>query len=125
MQCPKCDSAMEILNYGPEITVHRCLGCRGLFCKRKTLEMIKSEWLADSVLDSGDPKTGRELDKKRGIDCPECGTLMDSVSDQKQVHITIESCPACDGLFLDTGELTDLKRVTLIDHIRGLIARLM
>jgi Zn-finger nucleic acid-binding protein len=41
-----------------------------------------------------------------------------------QTHIILDICPACDGVFLDAGELTDIKNVTLMDHVRRLLTML-
>jgi Zn-finger nucleic acid-binding protein len=58
------------------------------------------------------------------IDCPECGTRMRRIKDHEQTHITLDSCSNCSSVFLDAGELTDMKSLTLMDHVRRLLARL-
>ena len=55
------------------------------------------------------------------IKCPECSTVMDKTSDERQTHIWYESCPSCGNLFFDAGEFTDLKYDTLMDRLRGLV----
>ena len=120
MQCPKCDGDMPVKTYGRLISINRCVACQGIFVKPDVLMEMKGEWMSE-VLDMGDRKVGKELDKMRDIDCPECGTAMDKVSDTKQTHIWYESCPSCDGIFLDAGEFTDLKYDTFLDRIRDLI----
>ena len=50
MQCPKCDNPMEVVEFGAEIAVNRCTGCRGLYCNWQTLHQLRDEWLADTVL---------------------------------------------------------------------------
>ena len=47
---------------------------------------------------------------------------MQRVADTQQSHVTLDACPACDGIFLDAGELSDLKSITLMDHLRRLLA---
>jgi Zn-finger nucleic acid-binding protein len=49
---------------------------------------------------------------------------MDRMQDEEQGHITLDVCGACDGVFLDAGELTDIKNITLMDHVRRLLAML-
>ena len=120
MQCPKCQAEMETRNYGRKISVERCTGCMGLFAKPEVLLEMKSEWMSE-VLDRGDPSVGREYNDVDEIDCPECGTRMDKVSDEKQKHIWYESCPSCDGVFFDAGEFTDWKYDTFMDRIRDLV----
>lgn len=121
MQCPKCQSAMEDKTYGAKITIQRCSQCHGLFCKPHVLSEMREEWMADAVLDVGDPRIGKQYDKIEDINCPECDSKMDMISDPDQSHIWLESCPSCEGIFLDAGEFTDLKYKTLADKVRTLI----
>jgi uncharacterized protein len=124
MECPKCCKPMETVEFGAHIKVMRCTGCSGLFCKWQTLQQLRDEWLADTVLDKGSAVLGAKHNEKLDISCPECGTTMDRVKDQQQMHITLDSCANCDGVFLDAGELTDMKSLTLMDHVRRLLTLL-
>ena len=124
MNCPKCSQPMEKVEFGTDITVMRCTGCYGLYCKWQTLHQLRDEWLADTVLDKGSAILGAKHNDMRDITCPDCGATMDYVQDQEQTHITLDSCPDCDGVFLDAGELTDMKSVTLMDHVRRLLTML-
>ncbi len=76
------------------------------------------------MLDKGSAAAGAKHNEMRDIACPDCGTTMDRVKDREQSHITLDSCPDCDGVFLDAGELTDMKSLTLMDHVRRLLALL-
>jgi Zn-finger nucleic acid-binding protein len=122
MDCPKCCKPMETVEFGTDIKIKRCTGCSGLFCKWQTLEQLRTEWLADTVLDKGNPAVGAMHNEMRDIACPDCGTTMNRVQDHEQTHITMDSCGACDGVFLDAGELTDMKSLTLMDHVRRLLS---
>ena len=124
MKCPKCHEQMETIEFGTNISIVRCTGCYGLFCKLNTLRQLRDEWLADTVLDKGSAAVGAKHNEMTDIRCPECGTTMDRVRDEEQSHITLDECPGCDGVFLDAGELTDMKSVTLMDHIRRLLTML-
>jgi len=120
MKCPKCDGDMVAKTYGRRISLNRCANCQGLFVKPDVLMEMKQEWMSE-VLDMGDRAVGRKLNAVDDIDCPECGTHMDKVSDEKQTHIWYEACPNCDGMFFDAGEFTDLKHDTVLDRLRDLI----
>ena len=124
MDCPKCYQSMEVVEFGTDIKLLRCTGCYGLFCKAHTLQQLREEWLSDSVLDKGSPAQGAKHNEQRDIACPECGATMVRVRDSAQVHITLDSCPDCDGVFLDAGELTDMKSLTLMDHVRHMLSKL-
>jgi uncharacterized protein len=123
MQCPKCHHPMRAKEFGTDLTVQRCEHCGGLFCARGVLPRLRREWLAETVLDTGDPRSGRQRDAQREVDCPACGQRMRSESDPGQPHIHLEHCPDCQGVFLDAGELTDLKSVTLMDSLLKLLRR--
>jgi Zn-finger nucleic acid-binding protein len=124
MDCPKCRAPMESVNFGADITIKRCTGCIGLFCTRETLQELRDEWLSDDVLDCGSAAKGAKQNNMLDIACPECGAVMTRVKDSEQAHITLDSCAGCDSVFLDAGELTDMKSVTLMDHVRYLLTML-
>lgn len=121
MNCPKCCELMETVEFGADITVMRCTGCFGLFCKSKTLLELRDEWLSDTVLDKGSAAVGAKHNDMLDITCPDCSATMNRVQDSEQTHITLDTCPDCNGVFLDAGELTDMKSVTLMDHVRRLL----
>lgn len=121
LECPKCPGVLEPRTYGRKIRVHRCSDCGGLWCKPAVLLEMKQEWMSEDVLDSGDPLLGAELDKLDDIRCPEDGTVMNKVTDERQTHIWYESCPECSGMFFDAGEFTDIKYDTLMDRVRDFV----
>jgi Zn-finger nucleic acid-binding protein len=124
INCPKCTEQMETVEFGTDITVMRCTGCCGLFCKWQTLEKLRDEWLSDTVLDKGSAALGARHNDMVNIACPECSATMDRAQDDEQSHITLDICPSCESVFLDAGELTDMKSVTLMDHVRRLMTML-
>jgi Zn-finger nucleic acid-binding protein len=121
MNCAKCQGVLEPQSFGDEIVIHRCNECSGLFLKPDMLMAMKQARMSEAVLDTGDPKVGRVLDRLDDVACPECGTTMCKRTDERQAHIWYESCPNCDGLWLDAGEFTDLKFETLMDRLRTMI----
>lgn len=124
MNCPKCNAEMSTVEFGTDITIRRCNGCAGILTDRETLQRMRDEWLADSVLDIGAHTPGLKSTRNSGeISCPCCGSKMKLVRDEEQQHIILDICPTCDAVFLDAGELTDIKTLTLIDHIRSLLRR--
>ena len=123
MDCPKCTGNMHSETYGEDINVHRCDVCAGLWCTPAALEKMKQAWMAEAVLDIGDPRVGNTLNRVQAISCPEGHGPMLHKSDPRQRHITYEVCPTCHAVFLDAGEFTDLKYDTLLDRVRGLLIR--
>ena len=121
MKGPKCRELMETIEFGTNISIMRCTGCCGLYCKWQTLEQLRDEWLSDTVLGKGSAATGAKHNEMLDIACPECGATMDRAPDNEQTHITLDVCSDCEAVFLDAGELTDMKSVTLMDHVRRLL----
>lgn len=124
MQCPKCKGDMVEKSYGGRIRIHRCEQCLGLYGHPETFARMKREWMADAVLDKGDPSLGRKYNKIEAVNCPQCGTRMETLTDEKQTHISYEKCPGCENVFFDAGEFTDWKHETLMDVFRGILAKI-
>lgn len=121
MECPKCQSEMEVVRYGAgDREVNRCTECAGLFFKPIDLQRLKNTYKAE-IIDSGSTRVGREYNKVEEIDCPICGEAMEKVCDDDQSHIWYESCPRGHGVYFDAGELTDLSQDTFMDVIKGWI----
>jgi len=116
MNCPKCTSAMESMQFDG-MDVERCTGCKGLWFdaleEQSLLHAKKSE-----SLDVGEESVGAKWDEMGKIHCPRCGTPMVRMVDRNQPHIWYESCSTCGGLFFDAGEFRDLKDHSPADIVR-------
>ena len=123
MDCPKCTGTLEPHRYGDSVNVHRCDSCHGLWCRPDAFLQAKSEWMSEAVLDVGSPQIGKQLNGIKDIPCPEGHGCMQHRADDKQRHVWFEECSECGGIFLDAGEFTDLKFVTLLDWVKGRLAR--
>jgi len=121
MQCPKCSGRMEMVIY-EDIEVDRCTTCEGLW-----FDMLEADQLrtmsGSEVIDSGDPKLGREYDERHNVVCPKCQTQMVHMVDRRAPHIQYEACTVCYGLFFDAGEFRQFKQSTVLDFFRNLAAR--
>ncbi|OVE79239.1 hypothetical protein BVY01_03005 [bacterium I07] len=118
--CPKCnDTEMDKVNFD-NVEVDRCTKCFGIWLDYGELEAMMrkegSEWV-----DIG----GEEADMAQMghiMTCPHCKIHMDATRDDVQKHIVFEKCPECGGIFLDAGELKDLKGITIIEYVRNLFS---
>jgi uncharacterized C2H2 Zn-finger protein len=113
-----------VVAYGDSAT--RCNDCGGIFCRKKTLELLQKLWVMwpssdPRTIDTGTTDIGREWNALAEVSCPSCDSPMLRTAVPEQPHIEIERCPACEGVFFDAGELTDLRYVTLVDFIRKLL----
>ena len=120
MQCPKCHGEL-VLKEHEHIKLDRCNKCYGILVESYMLNETFAGWMAESFLDVGAPSLGKKYDKIDDIECPVCNVKMDKIEDPMQTHIWMESCPKCTRVFLDAGELTDLKYETFSDKIKSLL----
>jgi Zn-finger nucleic acid-binding protein len=117
MNCPKCNSDFEKVNY-QGIEVDRCKECQGIWFDGFEHEVLK-EMKGSESIDIGDPVKGKELNKTDKIDCPICKTQMIRIVDNVQPHIWFESCSICRGVFFDAGEFADFKEHTIMDYFKS------
>ena len=121
MNCPKCKSEFEKIDY-QGIEVDRCKECKGIWFDFLEHEKLKELQGSESI-DIGNPKKGKEYNKTDKIDCPICRTQMIKMVDNQQPHIWYESCSSCNGVFFDAGEFTDFKELTIADFFKSLKAK--
>ena len=85
MNCPKCKSPMEEVTFD-QVKIDRCTSCRGIWFDEFELTDLK-EIEGSEAVDTGDSKTGKELNKIDRINCPKCNTQMIRMVDARQSHI--------------------------------------
>lgn len=112
---------MEVVRF-EDIEVDRCTGCAGLWFDAHERERLKQR-KGSEIIDSGDEKTGKQLNEIDAINCPRCTTRMVRMVDAKQHHIWFEACSVCGGTFFDAGEFRDYKSWTLMDLLRSTFAK--
>lgn len=100
--CPKCSKPMSLWSPG-ELELDHCPVCKGLWFDANELSRHLAT-LGAPRLDEA-PTDGAPL----SLRCPSC-------AEQKLVgsflfDVSVESCPACHGVFLDLGELHELLGV--------------
>lgn len=97
--CPKCSVPMATWNAG-ELEIDHCSRCKGLW--------FDANELTRHLANSGAPRLGQhpEAGAATTYACPKCederllGTFL--------LDVSVESCPKCDGVFLDLGEIYEL-----------------
>ena len=121
-RCPKCKANMFASDYAKLTQYYQCDSCKGLMLSKKGLETLREQWLSEIVVDTGDVKVGRAHNRMPGVECPCCEKAMDRIADAEQAHVNLDFCADCDLVYLDAGELTDLKHWTLSDYILDFFA---
>jgi uncharacterized protein len=112
MNCPACDRELTSRTAG-DITVDVCAGgCGGIWFDHFELRKLdeQSETAGESLLDvPRDPDVHVDPDKR--YRCPrdtDDVVLMRHFWSVKRA-VTIDECPECGGVFLDTGELGRIR----------------
>lgn len=132
MQCPKCLSDMEVIDY-QGIEIDRCTDCFGMFFDHlekddlKTLEGVES-------IDVGDEFVGARYNEILDVPCPKCKVKMNHVlhtdyighnsAPSKPYEIKFESCPNCHGAFFDAGEFSDYMEDEIFDQFQDIVQHL-
>lgn len=121
MNCPKCSSAMKAVSF-QGFEVDKCTSCAGLWFDMLEAEQLK-ELGGAAVIDSGDPKIGREKNAIGKAKCPKDSSTMLRMVVNNQPHIWYEACPVCYGVHFDAGEFKDYASETFIDTVKRIFSK--
>lgn len=104
-ECHRCWVEMnkkEIDVFGPNIIIDVCPKCNGIWLDEGELNKILKDRKLSNYL------TKHIGTKSRSpMVCPRCGNIMDI---EKAEDVEVDVCLFCGGVWLDEGELEDLKR---------------
>lgn len=104
IDCPRCwveAERVEIEVFGPNIEIDECPKCHGIWLDPGELKkLLKDRKITDYLT----KEIGTQ--SKSDLMCPRCGGLMDIESAE---DVEIDVCLTCRGVWLDAGELEDLK----------------
>jgi Zn-finger nucleic acid-binding protein len=104
IDCPRDWTKMEqkeVEILGPNVTIDECPKCHGIYLDSGELKkLIKDKKLSDYLTKSIGTQT------KSQLVCPRCGGLMDT---EYADDIEVDVCLTCHGVWLDPGELENLK----------------
>lgn len=104
IDCPRCwveAERIEVKVLGPNIEIDECPRCHGIWLDPGELKkLLKDRKMTDYLT----KEIGTQ--SKSQLVCPRCGGLMDIESAE---DVEIDVCLTCRGVWLDAGELEDLK----------------
>ncbi|MCK4901877.1 MAG: zf-TFIIB domain-containing protein [Thermoplasmatales archaeon] len=104
-ECHRCWVEMnkkEIEVFGPNIIIDICPKCNGIWLDKGELnKILKDRQLSDYLTKHIGTKS------RSPMVCPRCGNTMDI---EKAEDLEVDVCLLCGGVWLDEGELEDLKR---------------
>ncbi len=122
MQCPKCLSDMEVLDYHG-IEIDRCTDCFGMWFDHLEREDLKTLEGAESI-DIGDEFVGAKYNEILDVPCPKCKVKMNHVLQTEAFEIKFESCPQCHGAYFDAGEFRDYMEDEIFDQFQEIVRQI-
>jgi Zn-finger nucleic acid-binding protein len=111
MICPRCKVEMKKTDYGEFgfVVLDVCPKCEGQWFDKGELDRLDdSVWTDAEHLDYQKSGEARAV-----IDCPNCSSKLVPVSPKDDSELTVDSCPSCEGFWLDKGELEKIRDDTL------------
>ena len=113
MECPACQYQMSLVTIG-NISIDACVGgCGGLWFDQLELKKFDEppETNGEKLLDIK-KKLALKIDSKQKRLCPVCKnvTMMKHFFSIKR-KIEVDECANCGGIFLDGGELAEVRRL--------------
>ena len=107
MRCPR--DKMPLENFELEgVMVDGCSYCDGIWLDNKELQSITD--MTSDVLD-GEARS-EEIEWDEELNCPLCNVLMEKRFFSRFKEVTVDRCPECLGLWLDTGEMRQVLEIT-------------
>lgn len=108
MNCPRCAGQLQTRLIGT-VEVDECQGCKGMWFDTDELRKAKDE--VHPNLGWMDVELWKYKDRFRVVakplNCPVCEIPMATL-EYDQTAVTIDYCPACQGIWLDGGEFRNI-----------------
>ena len=116
MICPRDGATLKTSEYEAGIQVEACPACGGIWLDRGRLEQIEETMEHDHTeelkrmpdLIAGAYQRARQR-AEGDLTCPRCGIETESAEYAYCSQVVINRCPACGGVWLDSGELEALE----------------
>ena len=103
-ECHKCWVEMkkeEVETFGPNIIIDVCPKCNGIWMdKGELVKLLKDRKMSNYLTKHIGTKS------RSPMICPRCGNIMDI---EKADDVEVDVCLTCGGVWLDSGELEELK----------------
>ena len=114
MQCPACHDELREVTAGG-LTVDVCReGCGGIWFDNFELQKVDqaSELNLERFL-AMDRDPGSKVDRATRRHCPRCQQILLMRHGYGGCQVQVDSCPECGGVWLDSGELAQIRKESL------------
>lgn len=121
--CPRCDALLDaepIREAGERFDAYRCGGCSGRFFETGDLARIDDIHAPTLVEIRRLPSAAAQQEPLR---CPACADrpVMTKAEHQRDRNVIVDICPACQGTWLDKGELSAIQTESLVTFVAGTV----
>jgi Zn-finger nucleic acid-binding protein len=114
MKCPRDGSPLNTEKYEAKVEVDSCPACHGVWLDKGELEQIQETIERDYTqeLEVRPDRVAASIDeaRRRSIDCPKCGTRLETEEYAYCSSVFVDVCPDGCGMWLDEGELQELEK---------------
>jgi Zn-finger nucleic acid-binding protein len=104
-QCPLCRRALVRALLGGRETIEYCQQCRGMLMPLRAFAQTLIAQRAAATTPGIAPRAPDPRELNRHLTCPQCGDPMLTDWYYGPGGIVIDTCPSCDSVWLDAGEL--------------------
>lgn len=108
LHCPLCHEPLLVAALDERYPAHYCQACRGLLFQRASfrgvIQLRRSRTPGPGVA----PRPLERAELARQVSCPACGRIMEAHPYLGPGNVVIDTCSACDLIWLDHGELTEM-----------------
>ena len=102
--CPRCGEALLRATLDDRAAIEVCERCKGLLMPRHTFAVTLVARRRAASTPSVTPAPADRAELQRPITCPRCAAAMLTDWYYGPGNIVIDTCPACDLVWLDAGE---------------------
>ena len=124
MKCPACASTLSERTAG-SLTIDVCeTGCGGIFFDRFEIQQVDeaSEEEGVALLEWSSKGDNKRPRTEQRYSCPRCNIIMMRGQFKPSIPVTVDTCPGCAGLWLDRGELNNIREAPGADADRARVA---
>jgi len=104
-QCPVCHQLMIRAALDDRADIELCERCKGILMARRAFAETLTARRRAAQTPSITPMPARRRELQRRVACPKCSAAMIADWYYGSGSIVIDTCPTCDVVWLDAGEL--------------------
>jgi Zn-finger nucleic acid-binding protein/DNA-directed RNA polymerase subunit RPC12/RpoP len=103
--CPLCGEPLALATYAERYQSNQCRKCRGILFQRPVFAGAVEEQRSVAAGPGMPPAAFAPQELRRRLRCPRCAAAMDTHEYLGPGAVVVDTCDACDLIWLDHGEL--------------------